>query len=121
MAPAVTANPDSERSRLMTADDVAELLQVRRHYVYRLVRERRIPHLRLGERHIRFDRPALEALDRRAGGPMSALGRTQGGELVPVGASATDVASPGLAAYTELERGSEPMARARWSSASAAA
>jgi excisionase family DNA binding protein len=46
--------------RLLTADDVAELLQVRRSWVYAEARAGRIPHIRLG-RYRRFDTKQVEA------------------------------------------------------------
>ncbi len=51
---------DSELSRLLTPREVADLLQVRVSFVYRLAREGRVPVVRLGERYVRFDRGALE-------------------------------------------------------------
>jgi excisionase family DNA binding protein len=46
--------------RLLTAEDVAELIGMRVDYVYRLAREDRIPHLRFG-RVLRFRSKAIEA------------------------------------------------------------
>jgi excisionase family DNA binding protein len=45
--------------RLLTADDVAELLGMRTDFIYRLAREGRIPHLRFG-RTLRFRAEAIE-------------------------------------------------------------
>ncbi len=45
---------------LLTADDAAELLRVRRSTVYELVRNRRLPHVRVGRR-ILFVRADLAA------------------------------------------------------------
>ena len=45
---------------LLTADEVAALLQVTCSWVYAETRKRRIPHLRLG-RYVRYRRSAIEA------------------------------------------------------------
>jgi excisionase family DNA binding protein len=45
---------------LLTADEVAALLQVSCAWVYAETRKRRIPHLRLG-RYVRYRRSAIEA------------------------------------------------------------
>ena len=45
---------------LLTADEVAALLQVTPRWVYAETRKRRIPHLRLG-RYVRYRRSAIEA------------------------------------------------------------
>ena len=45
--------------KLLTADEVADILQVSKARVYELVRRRSIPALMLGERQIRFDETAL--------------------------------------------------------------
>jgi excisionase family DNA binding protein len=45
---------------LLTADEAAELLHVPRSTVYELVRSRRLPHVRIGERGMRFTRSGLE-------------------------------------------------------------
>ncbi|MHB8492594.1 MAG: helix-turn-helix domain-containing protein [Solirubrobacteraceae bacterium] len=54
------AQADARSDLLLTADDVATLLNVTAAWVYAEARCRRIPHLRLG-RYIRFRRGALEA------------------------------------------------------------
>lgn len=46
--------------RLLTADEVAEMLRVDKSWVYAATRANRIPHLRLG-RYVRFSESALEA------------------------------------------------------------
>lgn len=51
---------DPAVERLLTADEVAELLQVRRSWVYAEARAGRIPHIRLG-RYRRFDAKRVEA------------------------------------------------------------
>jgi len=45
---------------LLTADEVAALLQVTPAWVYAETRKRRIPHLRLG-RYVRYRRSAIDA------------------------------------------------------------
>jgi excisionase family DNA binding protein len=45
---------------LLTADEAAELLHVPRSTVYELVRSRGLPHVRIGERGMRFTRSGLE-------------------------------------------------------------
>jgi excisionase family DNA binding protein len=45
---------------LLTADEAAELLHVPRSTVYELVRSRGLPHVRIGERGLRFTRVGLE-------------------------------------------------------------
>jgi excisionase family DNA binding protein len=52
--------PTTSPRQLLTPREVADLLQVRPSFVYRLAREDRIPHVRLGERYVRFDATALE-------------------------------------------------------------
>jgi excisionase family DNA binding protein len=44
---------------LLTADDVAQMLQVKRSWVYAAARQGQIPHVRLG-RYIRFREEAIE-------------------------------------------------------------
>jgi len=45
--------------RLLTADQVAEMLQVDKSWVYAACRSGRIPHIRLG-RYVRFSEPAID-------------------------------------------------------------
>jgi excisionase family DNA binding protein len=45
--------------RLLTAEDVAQILGMRTDFIYRLAREGRIPHLRFG-RTLRFRAEAIE-------------------------------------------------------------
>lgn len=52
--------PGTSGAGLLTADEVAELLQVSCAWVYAQTRKRRIPHLRLG-RYVRYRRGAIEA------------------------------------------------------------
>jgi excisionase family DNA binding protein len=44
---------------LLTADEAAQLLHVPRSTVYELVRSRGLPHVRIGERGLRFTRSDL--------------------------------------------------------------
>jgi excisionase family DNA binding protein len=44
---------------LLTADDVAQMLRVKRSWVYAAARQDQIPHVRLG-RYIRFREEAVE-------------------------------------------------------------
>jgi excisionase family DNA binding protein len=46
--------------RLLSADDVAELLGVPRSFVYALARRGGIPAVRLGDRYVRFRAAAIE-------------------------------------------------------------
>ena len=51
--------------RLLTADDVAELMRVTRGWVYAETRRNALPHLRLG-RYVRYRRSAIEEWMRTA-------------------------------------------------------
>lgn len=51
-------SPDSDK--LLTADDVADLMRVTRGWVYAQTRRNALPHLRLG-RYVRYRRGAIEA------------------------------------------------------------
>lgn len=44
----------------LNADQVAELLGVKREHVYDLIRERDLPHVRMGSRVLRFDPAEVE-------------------------------------------------------------
>ena len=55
----IPSRPGSASDRLLTAVEVAEILQVRVDYVYALCRRNAIPHIRLGERKLRFRRQAI--------------------------------------------------------------
>lgn len=59
-APKASANGNGVR-RLLTADQVAAYLQVNKSFVYSLTRENRIPHVKLGERYVRYRLDAIEA------------------------------------------------------------
>ena len=50
--------PTTERD-LLTVSEVAELLRVPASRIYQLTSEKRIPHLKLGHRTLRFDRAAI--------------------------------------------------------------
>jgi excisionase family DNA binding protein len=59
--------PEEKRERgrplaqpLLTADEAADLLHVPRSTLYELVRSRGLPHVRIGERGLRFTRCGLE-------------------------------------------------------------
>lgn len=54
-----TANGNGSARALLTAEQVAGLLQVRTAWVYAQCRAERIPHVRLG-RYVRFRRDAIE-------------------------------------------------------------
>jgi excisionase family DNA binding protein len=45
---------------LLTADEAARLLRVPRSTLYELVRSRGLPHIRIGERGLRFTRSDLD-------------------------------------------------------------
>ncbi len=45
---------------LMTADDLAPILRMTRQAIYRFAREGALPHIRIGERKIRFSRAEIE-------------------------------------------------------------
>jgi excisionase family DNA binding protein len=46
---------------LLTSDEAARLLRVPRSTLYELVRSRGLPHVRIGDRALRFTRADLEA------------------------------------------------------------
>ena len=66
-APAPDQDPDqmaqtpSTRSRLLVAEDVAELLGVSPAFVYALVRRGELPAVRVGDRYVRFRSEAIQA------------------------------------------------------------
>ena len=47
------------KPRLLTAEEVSEILRVEKSWVYAATRENQIPHLRLG-RYVRFSEEAIE-------------------------------------------------------------
>lgn len=55
--------------RLLTAAEVAERWQLPVAAIYRLVRENKIPHVRLGERRVRFAAKQIEAFEQAGGTP----------------------------------------------------
>jgi len=53
-------NPDTPNpKKLLTADDIAEMLGMSKDWIYEQVRANRIPHVRLG-RYVRFRQEAIE-------------------------------------------------------------
>ncbi len=56
-----TPNTPSGGGRLLTADDVADVLGVPRTFVYALARRGVLPTVRVGERYVRFRTQALDA------------------------------------------------------------
>lgn len=54
------SNPLSPAEPLLTADEAARLLRVPRSTLYELVRSRGLPHIRIGERGLRFTRSDLD-------------------------------------------------------------
>lgn len=69
---------------LITAAEAAKLLAVTRARLYLLVREKTIPHVRLGERQIRFEPNSLKTFiaDHTVGGPAQNNGNGAHGEKV---------------------------------------
>jgi excisionase family DNA binding protein len=55
-----TTPTTSSTGRLLTVDDVADLLGVPRTFVYSLARRGELPTVRVGERYVRFRTQALE-------------------------------------------------------------
>lgn len=55
-----TANRLRQSDPLLTADEAARLLRVPRSTLYELVRSRGLPHVRIGERGLRFTRSDLD-------------------------------------------------------------
>ena len=55
-----TTPTTASAGRLLTADDVADLLGVPRTFVYTLARRGELPTVRVGERYVRFRSQALE-------------------------------------------------------------
>ncbi len=54
------SNQLSPAEPLLTADEAARLLHVPRSTLYELVRSRGLPHIRIGERGLRFTRSDLD-------------------------------------------------------------
>jgi excisionase family DNA binding protein len=54
------ANRIRQSDPLLTADEAARLLRVPRSTLYELVRSRGLPHIRIGERGLRFTRSDLD-------------------------------------------------------------
>jgi excisionase family DNA binding protein len=55
-----TANRLQQSEPLLTTDEAAQLLRVPRSTLYELVRSRGLPHVRIGERGLRFTRSDLD-------------------------------------------------------------
>jgi excisionase family DNA binding protein len=55
-----TANRLQQSEPLLTTDEAARLLRVPRSTLYELVRSRGLPHVRIGERGLRFTRSDLD-------------------------------------------------------------
>jgi DNA binding domain, excisionase family len=55
-------------SKILIADEVAEMLRVDRQRIYELARRNAIPVIRLGERQYRFDAEAIRQWMERGGG-----------------------------------------------------
>lgn len=55
-----TVDQRSPAAPLLTADEAARLLHVPRSTLYELVRSRGLPHVRIGDRALRFTRADLE-------------------------------------------------------------
>ncbi len=49
-----------ENKQILTAEDVAEMLSVSKQSIYRLARQNLIPHVRLGNRTVRFSKIKIE-------------------------------------------------------------
>jgi excisionase family DNA binding protein len=54
------ANRPRQSEPLLTADEAARLLRVPRSTLYELVRSRGLPHVRIGDRALRFTRSDLD-------------------------------------------------------------
>jgi excisionase family DNA binding protein len=78
---ALASTPDTP-DRLWTADDVASYLGLRVGWVYREVREDRIPHIKLGPRRVRFRKEAIDEwlLEHERGTPLASARRHQRGQ-----------------------------------------
>jgi excisionase family DNA binding protein len=64
--------------KLLTADDVAELLNTKNQRVWAMARENDLPCVRLGKRQMRFDRQAVEQFIASGGSKDSATQKTEG-------------------------------------------
>ena len=60
---------DGQREELLTVEDVCDWFKVKKNWVYDEVEAGRLPHLRLGRRHLRFRPTDLQAyIDQTAAG-----------------------------------------------------
>ncbi len=68
---------EANGDKLLTADDVADLMRVTRGWIYAQTRQDAIPHLRLG-RYVRYRRSAIEQwmaqIERGPGSPTARRG-----------------------------------------------
>jgi excisionase family DNA binding protein len=64
--------------KLLTADDVAELLNTKNQRVWAMVRANDLPCVRLGSRQLRFDRLAVEQFIQSGGSKDGATQKTEG-------------------------------------------
>jgi excisionase family DNA binding protein len=64
--------------QLLTAEDIADLLNTKLERVWALAREKDLPCVRLGKRQMRFDRQAVERFIASGGSKDAAAHRTEG-------------------------------------------
>ncbi len=64
--------------RLLTANDIADLLNTKLERVWALAREKDLPCVRLGKRQMRFDRQAVEQFIASGGSKDGAALKTEG-------------------------------------------
>jgi excisionase family DNA binding protein len=64
--------------KLLTAEDIAELLNTKLQRVWTLARENDLPCIRLGKRQMRFDRQAVEQFIQSGGSKDGATQKTEG-------------------------------------------
>lgn len=101
-------NGPSEAERLLTADDVAALLQVPKTWVYAEARAGRIPHVTLG-RYRRFRCEAIVAwLEERERGPVGPANRGSRREIADGAGDLTDRGVGGSIGGAVRARGSHP-------------
>jgi excisionase family DNA binding protein len=64
--------------KLLTAEDIADLLNTKLERVWALARENDLPCVRLGKRQMRFDRQAVELFIASGGSKDGATQKTEG-------------------------------------------
>jgi excisionase family DNA binding protein len=64
--------------KLLTAEDIADVLNTKLERVWELAREKHLPCVRLGKRQMRFDRRAVEQFIASGGSKDAATHRTEG-------------------------------------------